>query len=200
MKASASSWCILGVRHNQRLCIACLALFFPPEPWAAAVHSKHTPELSRLFLAPSFWGCVSPLDMSPRSQGIMDSLHHGWVVSPSLGQGEVHGKCAGHICGMSGGWMEGWMEGRKKGFGWMEGRMNGWTNLGPWTTLLPDILRTCNWIVALRSSLYVTPALSWLLVNSTLGPTWLKPLLRGSLMLSPLELGQSSDRSYGIQM
>lgn len=91
----------------------------------------------------------------------MDSLGHGWVVSPSLGQDEVHKKCAGCICGMSGGWMGGWMEGGKKGFGWMEG----WTNLGPWTQLLPGTLRTCNRIVALRSSLYLTPALNWLLVK-----------------------------------
>lgn len=49
MKASAPSWRILGGPHNQGLCMACLALFFPPEPWAAAVHSKRTPELSRVF-------------------------------------------------------------------------------------------------------------------------------------------------------
>ena len=61
--------------------------------------------------------------------------------------------------------MEGWLEGGKKGFGWMEGGMNGWTNLGPWTQLLPDTLRTCSRIVALRSSLYLTPALNWLLVK-----------------------------------
>lgn len=49
MKASASSWRILGGPQNQGLCSACLALFFPPEPWAPAIHSKQTAELSRLF-------------------------------------------------------------------------------------------------------------------------------------------------------
>lgn len=59
----------------------------------------------------------------------MDSLSHGWVVSPSLGQDEVQRKCASCICGMSGGWMNRWMGRWKDGWkverkdldGWKEG-------------------------------------------------------------------------------
>lgn len=49
MEASAPSWRVSGGPHDQGLCMARLALSFPPEPWAAAVRSKRTPELSRLF-------------------------------------------------------------------------------------------------------------------------------------------------------
>lgn len=53
-----------------------------------------------------------------------------------------------------GGWKDGWVDGREEGRSWMDGRKDGWMDeRGTWTQLSPDILRTCDWIVALRSVL-----------------------------------------------
>ena len=58
----------------------------------------------------------------------MDSLQHGWAVSPSLAQDEVNRKCAGCIYGISGGWMEGWMGGWKGGRKELDGWKEGWVD------------------------------------------------------------------------
>lgn len=140
-------------------------------------------------------GCES---QEPRGHGFSPTWL-GCVSKPCTGRGEQE------VCWLYlwnqwwvDGRMDGWMEGRKEGVGWMEGRMGGWMNVGPGPnfhlTYSEHAIGCCPKVcteLLLRTG-------SWL--NSVLAPTWLKPLLRDSLMLSPSELGPSSDRPYGIQM
>lgn len=141
MEASAPSLRVSGPMTAGCALWACLALSFLLSPWGQLQFAGANGPQNFLGLT---WGCVSPPGrVSPRSQGVVDSLGHGWLclqVWTGRGAQEL---CQLGICGMGvvGGWEDGWvdkgwMEGGKKGFGWMEGRMDGWTNLGPWTQLL----------------------------------------------------------------